>query len=158
MKTPQVLPEQIVQFAAPEILEKKPAGVASDRWTYGVILAYLLQEDCPFPLLNDAKAKKRICSGKPDIEKIKNVDAKNLIMGLLKVEADKRITDIIGHKFFNKVSTIPSYKPGEFKLKLGPETPPERVKNERLMFVKSCKELETNAFRFPSKKYLNLFK
>ena len=115
---------QNVPYAAPEVFFKKPAGLESDWWSYGVVIAELLQGkpddddevERPFDF-DEAKLKKAGKYGKPNLEKIKHKKARKFILKLLKTNPKRRLRNVSSHKFFANVQRDPSFKPEDFKFK-----------------------------------------
>ena len=78
------LPPQVPEYSSPEVLRGKKTGCESDFWPYGVIMAELFQGWLPFKL-DDKKTIKKLKNYEltPDLDGIKDKDAKRLIMDCL---------------------------------------------------------------------------
>ena len=91
-------------YLAPEILEEKPHDEAVDLWCIGVLLFELVTAEPPF-LGNDLDTlKANILSLKINWPKVINVDAKNLIIKILKLDPKQRLPleEMIKHPFITK--------------------------------------------------------
>lgn len=97
-------------YVAPEILNGELYGTQVDNWSLGVILFTLLGGYLPFDSAQTRTLYLKIKNGDYEFKKTfwKDVsnDAKNLIQGLLTVDAKKRITSkqALKHKWINKKS------------------------------------------------------
>ena len=129
------------EFSSPEVYKKKPADLASDRWSYGVILSNLFQGKHPFPknaigieyglLLQNreeesqpyailvyqpeklvGKALQKVAAkGKLDVKEIEEKKAKRLVKKCLNVNPTKRPDRLAVNEFFKNVKNIPSFVP-----------------------------------------------
>ena len=91
-------------YLAPEILEEKPHDEAVDLWCIGVLLFELVTANPPF-VGNDLETlKANILSLKIHWPKHINVDAKNLIIKILKLDPKQRLPleEMIKHPFITK--------------------------------------------------------
>ena len=91
-------------YLAPEILEEKPHDEAVDLWCIGVLLFELVTATPPF-IGNDLETlKANILSLKIHWPKDINVDAKNLIIKILKLDPKQRLPleEMIKHPFITK--------------------------------------------------------
>lgn len=79
------------EFMSPEAVKSKPTSYEADLWGIGVVMYQMLLGTTPFkapsPYLGFLKIKRGIIYRHPALED----DAWDLIQGLLKIEADKRI-------------------------------------------------------------------
>ena len=91
-------------YLAPEIMEEKPHDEAVDLWCIGVLLFELVTSNPPF-LGNDLDSlKENVLKLKINWPKDINVDAKNLIMKILKLDPKQRLPleEMIKHPFITK--------------------------------------------------------
>ena len=91
-------------YLAPEIMEEKAHDEAVDLWCIGVLLFELVTANPPF-LGNDLDAlKENVLKLKINWPKDINVDAKNLIMKILKLDPKQRLPleEMIKHPFITK--------------------------------------------------------
>ena len=91
-------------YLAPEIMEEKPHDEAVDLWCIGVLLFELVTANPPF-LGNDLDTlKENVLKLKINWPKDINVDAKNLIMKILKLDPKQRLPleDMMKHPFITK--------------------------------------------------------
>ena len=91
-------------YLAPEIMEEKEHDEAVDLWCIGVLLFELVTATPPF-LGNDLDTlKENVLKLKINWPKDINVDAKNLIMKILKLEPKQRLPleEMIKHPFITK--------------------------------------------------------
>ena len=91
-------------YMAPEIIREQPHDEKVDIWCIGVLLFELTTGTLPFQGETTEALKNNILNLKISWPKDINLDAKNLIIKILKIEPDQRIslTDIIQHDFFSK--------------------------------------------------------
>ena len=130
------------EFSSPEVFNEIPADLASDRWSYGVILSNLFQGKHPFPeeaikneyrLLRhqnrdklrhdiylretmklEAKAIQKVAAkGKLDVKEIEGKKARRLVKKCLKVNPEKRPDRLACNKYFKNVKQIPSFVPSK---------------------------------------------
>ena len=119
----KVLPRQVAVFSSPEVWNKKPAGLASDWWSYGVIIAYLYQLQPPFRGNTEEEIQMKAQTGEPSLDDMphKKINkAKIFIRKLLVVDPDKRLTNVSSNHFFNKITETP-FRPGNIE---APEVTP----------------------------------
>ena len=91
-------------YLAPEILEEKPHDEAVDLWCIGVLLFELVTAEPPFLGSDLDTLKANILSLKINWPKVINVDAKNLIIKILKLDPKQRLPleEMIKHPFITK--------------------------------------------------------
>ena len=91
-------------YLAPEILEEKPHDEAVDLWCIGVLLFELVTANPPFRGDDLESLKANILSLKIHWPKDINVDAKNLIIKILKLDPKQRLPleEMIKHRFITK--------------------------------------------------------
>lgn len=98
-------------YVSPEVLERKPHGKPVDMWAMGVVLYMLLGGYPPFYSQYDDDQRvmyRRILAGEysfhPEYWANVSDEAKNLIRGLLIVNADFRLTvdDVLQHPWLHK--------------------------------------------------------
>ena len=91
-------------YMAPEIIREQPHDEKVDIWCIGVLLFELTTGSLPFQGATVEDLKKNILNLKISWPKDINLDAKNLIIKILKIEPEQRIslTDMIQHDFFTK--------------------------------------------------------
>ena len=91
-------------YMAPEIIREQPHDEKVDIWCIGVLLFELTTGTLPFQGETIEALKNNILNLKICWPKDINLDAKNLIIKILKIEPEQRIslTDMIQHDFFTK--------------------------------------------------------
>ena len=91
-------------YMAPEIIREQPHDEKVDIWCIGVLLFELTSGTLPFQGETTEALKNNILNLKISWPKDINLDAKNLIIKILKIEPEQRIslTEIIQHDFFTK--------------------------------------------------------
>jgi aurora kinase len=91
-------------YMAPEIIREQPHDERVDIWCIGVLLFELTTGTLPFQGETVEALKNNILNLKISWPKDINLDAKNLIIKILKIEPEQRIslTDMIQHDFFTK--------------------------------------------------------
>ena len=91
-------------YMAPEIIREQPHDEKVDIWCIGVLLFELTSGTLPFQGETIESLKNNILNLKISWPKDINLDAKNLIIKILKIEPEQRIslTDMIQHDFFTK--------------------------------------------------------
>ena len=89
---------------APEIIREQAHDERVDIWCIGVLLFELTTGTLPFQGETIEALKNNILNLKISWPKDINLDAKNLIIKILKIEPEQRIslTDMIQHDFFTK--------------------------------------------------------
>ena len=152
----EMLSKQIAQFSSPEVFKRLPAGLASDWWCYGVIIAYLYQLKLPFEGTDKDEIQALAQSGKPDIEDIWPKQAKMLVSKLLVVNPDDRLSNVSSHKLFKSLKGPQEkkpYKPGIEKI---PKME-KRSKNAEYFAKDSSvyEILEGKVIRIPSSNFLD---
>ena len=146
------LPKQNAEYSAPEVFKGHPAGFASDRWSFGVIIALLFQLKHPFAGDTEEDIQKHAESGSPNINDVEPLEAQNLIKKCLIVDPVARIKDISSHDLFKTVKEgFPCrFKPGYYEI---PETltPMENkcVSSNPAIY----EELEGDAIFIPTSEY-----
>ena len=143
----KVLPRQIARYSSPEVWNKKPAGLASDWFAYGVIIAYLYQLRLPFDGNTEEEIRKNVDSGKLDLnKKFKRMGGvKEFILKLLEVDPEKRLSKVAADKFFKDITPQP-FKPGNIEI---PSIEPQgeaRYFSEKATVYDT---LEANVIRIP---------
>ena len=91
-------------YLAPEIIKEEGHNEKVDIWCVGVLLFELVTGSLPFKGNDLDSLKKNILSLNISWPKDINLDAKNLIMKILKLDPDSRISfeDMLQHPFFTK--------------------------------------------------------
>ena len=91
-------------YLAPEIISEKGHNEKVDIWCIGILLFELTTGYLPFKGNNLETLKNNILNLRISWPKDINLDAKNLIMKILKIEPESRIdlVDMIQHPFFTK--------------------------------------------------------
>ena len=91
-------------YMAPEKIREQPHDERVDIWCIGVLLFELTTGTLPFQGETVEALKNNIINLKISWPKDINLDAKNLIIKILKIEPEQRIslTDMIQHDFFTK--------------------------------------------------------
>ena len=91
-------------YLAPEIIKEKGHDEKVDIWCIGVLLFELTTGSLPFKGHDLETLKNNILNLKISWPKDINLDAKNLIIKILKIDPDSRISlvDMIQHSFFTK--------------------------------------------------------
>ena len=138
----QILPPQNVQYSSPEVWNKKPAGLVSDWFPYGVIIAFLFQLRNPF----ENNTKKNAQFDHPDLSGILQEDVKKFISKLLKEDPDQRLSKVSSDEFFNSITETP-FQPGDVDM-------PAYTSSKKAEYFTDnplCYEiLESNVIRLPS--------
>ncbi|KAL4067073.1 kinase-like domain-containing protein [Scleroderma yunnanense] len=102
-------------YASPEIINGlKYQGCATDVWSCGVILYALLTGRLPFQDQEIPKLLAKVRTGKYEVPKFVDPQAKDLLKRMLVVDPTARITlpEIIAHPWFNQFTpTIPYVPP-----------------------------------------------
>ena len=101
----------------PEILEEKGDNETFDIWSIGVLLFELLTADVPFQGKNNTELRENILKLKITWPKDINADAKKLIMKILRLEPNQRLSleDMMKEPFITK------YVPDATKYLIKPE-------------------------------------
>ena len=143
----EILPPQIAQYSSPEVWNKKPAGLVSDWWSYGVTMAYLFQLRDPF----EDNTKENAQFDHPDLSEILQKDVKDFILELLVEDPDKRLSKVSSHQFFEKITETP-FQPGDINIPTSsPSTKAEYFTDDSL-----CYEiLDLNVIRIPSSEFFS---
>ena len=91
-------------YLAPEIMEEKPHDEAVDLWCIGVLLFELVTANPPFAGNDLDTLKENVLKLKINWPKDINVDAKNLIMKILKLDPKQRLPleEMMKHPFITK--------------------------------------------------------
>ena len=98
-KKQEVLPKQTAHYCSPEVWNKKPAGLASDWWSYGVIIAYLYQLRLPFEGDDEEDIQEEVLFP-PNLKDMYPYGVKKFIMKLLEVDPEKRLSKVSKDEFF----------------------------------------------------------
>ena len=155
----EILPKQVAQYSSPEVFKCLPAGLASDWWSYGVIIAYLYQLKLPFEGDTPDKIQEHARSGEPKLENVWPSEAKKLIKECLFVDPEKRPLKVSTHKLFENIrfaaaNGLPKKKP----FVPGPVKIPVTVSSKQPVYVTDdpliYEELEASVIRIPSVKFL----
>ena len=135
VKSPTIIHHQFLLYSAPEVFKKKPAGVASDRYSFGVIMSYLFQGEIPFSV---KALQKAYDSFKDDDPKFKKAD----VYPKGTKEREKAISDLKFDYAVQKVAVngkwdLRNIKPRKAKnlvkkcLKLNPDERPRRLSEHK---------------------------
>ena len=148
----QVLPNQIPHYAAPEVWNKKLAGLPSDWFAYGVIITYLYQLRLPFDGSTKEEIRQLADSGKPSLDPMHPQyvgNVKQFILKLLEVDPEKRLSKVSEDEFFGLngagVTAVP-FKPVNI------EIPPIEPSGKTIYFSENplvYEILESNVIRIP---------
>ena len=147
----QVLPSQVAQYSAPEVWNKKLAGLASDWWSYGVNIVQLFQLKLPFDGETDEEIQELAQHGKPNLIDIplKLDNAKKFIMKLLVVKPEDRISKVSSDEFFGANGehvTSEPYKPGDINIPVATSSRKAEYFSDDTY---GYEILESNAIRIP---------
>ena len=149
----KVLPLQVAKYSSPEVWNQKPAGLASDWWPYGIIVAYLYQLQMPFVGETEDEVQKNVTSEKPYLDNMphKRMDlVRKFIKKLLVVDPAKRLKNVSENIFFEKITESP-FAPGVI-------IPPSATSKEAGEYASEnqsvYEDLEGLATRFPTAKFL----
>lgn len=153
------LPLQVAQYSSPEVWKQQPAGLASDWWSYGVIIAFLYQLRLPFVGKTKEVIQEHAQTFTPNIEGIQPQSAKELVSKLL-VSEDARPKKVSTDKLFDTVRGTASkttFKPGLIKYT---EDKPSKVAEFVTDDLTVYDMLEAEAIRIPTSEFLasNTFK
>ena len=141
-----VLPKQVVHFSAPEVFQGKPAGAASDRYSYGVVVATFIQKRIPFLDKEEEKVQAAVLKGDFDITLIKSELARDMIKKLLVVDPQTRLKSLTTHEYFTNVLKHPTFIPPSTTL---PTVKPEFVDRD-VISRDICNDLIKEALRLPA--------
>ena len=151
------LPHQVAYYSAPEVYKGEPAGLASDWWSFGVIIAYLYQLKHPFEGSTDEEIQKQAQTGKPNLNNMSHRPvgkAKKFIEKLLVVNPNGRLTNVSSNEFFNTITELP-FQPGEFEApSIIPSGKAQYVADDPMVYG----YLESTVIRIPPPEFLKLFK
>ena len=102
-------------YAAPEMIRGvEYRGINTDIWSSGIILYLMLCKKFPFNDKNNSKLYQKILSGKFIIPNYLSNEAKDIIIKLLKVNPQERISmsEIKNHPWFNIINKNNNYYKG----------------------------------------------
>ena len=104
-KNDETMNEQLgtPQYAAPEIFEQKPYTSKVDMWSLGVVLYNMVKGTQPFSNRDIEKIKEQVLHKEINYNGFNNNDLKNLCMGLLERDPDKRYS---AFQAFNELKII----------------------------------------------------
>ena len=146
----QVLHRQVAQYSAPEVYKKEPAGLASDWFSYGAIIAYFYQLKHPFQGSSPDEIQEQIQAGKPNLEHMPQIDGvKEFIKKLLLVNPEERLTEVSSNEFFNKITEFP-FQPGHIE---APSIIPSGKAQSTADDPMAYSWLESTANKIPPAKY-----
>ena len=91
------------QYAAPEIFEQKPYTSKVDMWSLGVVLYNMVKGTQPFSNRDIEKIKEQVLHKEINYNGFNNNDLKNLCMGLLERDPEKRYS---AFQAFNELKII----------------------------------------------------
>ena len=154
VRTCEILPHGNYFFEAPEVYRGEKAGLSSDLWSYGIVIALLLQEFHPFMKYGVTETDVTACakSGNPDISGIKNLDARYMVCFIL----SRNFRDLVKRpsemSYFEDVCKIPSFKPGRVRMsKLRAAKDDENGENDEKISKANDKKLQELALLIPIK-------
>ena len=148
----QVLHRQVAHYSAPEVYKKEPAGLASDWFSYGVIIAYLYQLQHPFQGSSPDEIQEQALAGKPNLEHMPQIDGvKEFIKKLLVVDPNDRLTYASADKFFKTITELP-FRPKDVK---APAIIPSGKAESTADYPVVYCDLESTAIRIPPAKYFD---
>uniref|UniRef100_A0AC34G4S3 Protein kinase domain-containing protein n=1 Tax=Panagrolaimus sp. ES5 TaxID=591445 RepID=A0AC34G4S3_9BILA len=110
--TPQRLRQQCLEYASPEVIKCHKASYPSDWWSYGCLLADLIQKRGPFRENDILALHNKIFKGEPNLEKIKDESAKDLIQKLLRKNPAERFQNVFNHPYLESAKSKPIFIPG----------------------------------------------
>ena len=145
VETPQILPPQSTWYAAPEISIKDQAGLPSDAWSYGILVARIFQGTYPFDAAYEEEVKFATHFCAPNLDGIAEEDIKEFIYECLKMNPAKRpsFANIENHEVFKAVGSQPTFIPGEAEF--GSKEPAPRIG----LPLQAVGHLFENALRLP---------
>uniref|UniRef100_A0AC34GN58 Protein kinase domain-containing protein n=1 Tax=Panagrolaimus sp. ES5 TaxID=591445 RepID=A0AC34GN58_9BILA len=123
---PRILPRLTITYEAPENIQRLEADGSIDWWSFGCLVATMMQKKYPFYHDNDSILASMILNDEPIIE-IENEDAKDLIMQLLQKNPQNRLKTPWDHKFLadGNRSRVPVFIPAPITLLLRRKDPYE---------------------------------
>ena len=143
-KTLQVLHRQVAHYSAPEVFKKEPAGLASDWFPYGVIIAYLYQLKHPIEGSSPHEIQTNAQNGNLNIDCMPQ-KAKEFIEKLLVVDPNARLTSVSSDEFFKTITEFP-FQPKDVK---APAIIPSGKAQSTADDPMAYSELESSAIRIP---------
>uniref|UniRef100_A0AC34GBF1 Protein kinase domain-containing protein n=1 Tax=Panagrolaimus sp. ES5 TaxID=591445 RepID=A0AC34GBF1_9BILA len=111
VSTPQRLRQQAISFASPEVIKCHKASYPSGWFSFGCLLAILIQKKAPFRTKSFNKTPSQL-QCEPDLEKINDELAKDFIQKLLEKDPDERLQNIFHHPYLESASSKPIFIPG----------------------------------------------
>uniref|UniRef100_A0AC34FJ98 Protein kinase domain-containing protein n=1 Tax=Panagrolaimus sp. ES5 TaxID=591445 RepID=A0AC34FJ98_9BILA len=130
---PCVLPRSTITYEAPENIQRLEADGSIDWWSFGCLVATMMQKKYPFYHDNDSILASMILNDEPIIE-IENEDAKDFIMLLLQKNPQNRLKTPWDHKFLEDRSSAPIFVPGPIALQLCCKNPYESEEQKQKAF------------------------
>ena len=153
----RILPRQVAHYSSPEVWNKKPAGLVSDWWPYGVIIAYLYQLRLPFEGNTKDDIQKCAQSGQPFLDDMphQQIDyVKDFIKKLLVVEPADRLSKVSENEFFgsngDRVTPL-QFRPGVVKIPVVTSSREAKFDTDDPTYYE---KLEGHVVRIPSQEYL----
>ena len=103
------------RYAAPEVWDKKPAGLPSDWWSFGCTVAYFIQLRHPFLRSTIEKTRQMADAGNPYLFETFPNEMKEFIMRFLRVNPEERPSNASSDEIFKNLTQTP-FIPGDVKL------------------------------------------
>jgi len=96
---------------SPEILKGENISNKSDIWSLGVIIYYMLFNKFPYDGKTEYQLYQNIISNKNIINEIEDKELKDLLMKMLKIDLNERISwdDYFNHSFFKTNNILPKF-------------------------------------------------
>ena len=143
----EILPRQVARYSSPEVWNKKPAGLVSDWFPYGVIIAYLFQLRHPF----ENNTKENAQFDQPNLSGILQEDIKKFISKLLEEDPEKRLSKVSSQEFFNNTTETP-FQPDDIDI------PAVTSSKDAVYFTDNpylYEALESSVIRIPTPEYFS---
>lgn len=119
------------EYVSPELLTDKSVTERSDLWAFGCVVYQIIGGRPPFKGVSEYQTFQKIIKGDYEFVDAFPEDAKDLVQGLLQLDAAKRfsIDEMKGHKFFEGVNWKGIWKEPAPELKVGIYARPQPVRS-----------------------------
>ena len=146
---PKKLPPQNLPFAAPEIVLKEPAGLASDWWSYGIVAAILFQGQAPYEI-STPEVEEKNGYPLPEISDALDTVKKDFISSFLQKNPKARPTNPSTHDLFKNMDFNKKFKPP--KMESGAKEADEPIE-KMIQDIDIHLNLAEKTVRIPSEDY-----
>ncbi|PWN87562.1 Pkinase-domain-containing protein, partial [Acaromyces ingoldii] len=119
------------EYVSPELLTDKSVTERSDLWAFGCVVYQIVCGRPPFKGVSEYQTFQKIIKGDYEFVDAFPEDAKDLVQGLLQLDAAKRfsIDEMKGHKFFEGVNWKGIWKEPAPELKVGIYARPQPIRS-----------------------------